>query len=181
MYLWTHHTYPVEHRYYYFNHISPLHRYDYTWHHLCLLHASLIHRYTISLELSLHIFVTSFPGYATHSYFMFLHHCYIDSLVYMHWLSMYSCCIDHGLYYWYMDIPVFPLHDCFPLLDMWTVDTWCVELSATWIKVTGATSRISHLSFLVSRYLISCYQQSSCHVIMLHVSCIILVPDILCS
>ena len=35
--------------------------------------------------------------YAVHSYFMFLLHCNTDSPVYMYWLSMYSCCIDHGL------------------------------------------------------------------------------------
>jgi len=28
-----------------------------------------------------------------------IHHCYIDTPVYMHWLSMYSCYMDHGLYY----------------------------------------------------------------------------------
>jgi len=66
------------------------------------------------------------------------------SLVYMCWLFLYSCCMDHCSYYmdyWYMDIPVFPLYDCFPLLiliflllNMWAVDIWCVELSATWIK-----------------------------------------------
>ena len=68
-----------------------------------------------------------------------------------------------------------------PLLDMWAVDMWCVELSATWIKVTRATSRISHLLFRVSHYLVSCYQQSSRPVIVLHVPCTILVPDILCN
>jgi len=68
-----------------------------------------------------------------------------------------------------IDIPVIPL------LDMWIVDIWYVELSATWIKATGATSRIPHLPFLVSRYLVLCYQQSSCPVIMLHVPCTVLV------
>jgi len=45
----------------------------------------------------------------------------------------------------------------------------------------GATSRIPHLLFFVSRYLSSCYQQSSCPVIMLHISSIVLVLDTPCS
>jgi len=84
--------------------------------------------------LSVHIFVSSFPRYSMHSYFMFLLHYYIDSSVYMYWLSMYSCYIDHGLYDCYMDIHVFPLNDyfsllklIFPLLDTWAVDMRCVE------------------------------------------------------
>jgi len=62
-----------------------------------------------------------------------------------------------------MDIPVFPLHDCFPLrilifslLDMGAVDMRCVELGAMWVHAMGATSRIPRLLFfLVSRYLVS--------------------------
>jgi len=84
--------------------------------------------------LSVHIFVSSLPRYSMHNYFMFLLHCYIDSSVYMYWLSMYSCCIDHCLYDCYMDIHVFPLHDYFPLLILkftllyrWVVDMRCVE------------------------------------------------------
>ena len=69
----------------------------------------------------------------------------------------------------------------FPLLDMWAIDMRCVELSATWIQATGATSRIPHLLFPVSRYRVSCYQQSSCPIIVLHVSCTVLVPDTLCT
>ena len=45
----------------------------------------------------------------------------------------------------------------------------CVELSATWTQATGATSRIPHLLFTFSRYLVIGYQQSSGPVIMLHV------------
>ena len=44
----------------------------------------------------------------------------------------------------------------------------------------GATSKIPHLSFHVSRYLVSCYQQSSFPIIVLHVPCTILVLE-LCS
>ena len=179
MYLWTHHTYPIVHRYYDFNHISPLHRYYYTWHHLCLLHATLIHGYTISLDIIIAYICIVVPWNSMHSYFMFLHRCYIDSPVCMHWLSLYSCCVDHYLYYMndcYMDIIVFPLLILiFPLLDIWDVDIWCVELCATWTKAMGATSRIPHLPFFVSRYLVSCYQQSSCPIIVLHVPCTVLI------
>jgi len=42
-----------------------------------------------------------------------------------------------------------------------------------------ATSRIPHLLFLISRYLV--YHQYSCHVIMLHVPCTVLIPDTLYS
>jgi len=79
----------------------------------------------------------------------------------MYWFSLYSCGMDH--------CPVFPLHDCFPLLDMWAVDMRCVELGAMWVHATGATSKILHLLFPVSYYLVICYQQSSDPVIMLHV------------
>ena len=96
-------------------------------------------------------------GYSVHSYFMFLHHSYIDSPVYMHWLSMYSCRMDHGLNYCYMYIPVFPLHDCilililiFPLLDTWAVDMRCVES-------TSIISRFSLSYFMLSTELMSCY------------------------
>jgi len=85
-----------------------------------------------------------------------------------------------------MNIPVFPLHVSFlllilifPLLDMWAVDMRRVKLSATWVQASGVTSWIPHLLFPNSYYLISCYQQSSYSVIVLHVSCIVLVPDIL--
>ena len=67
--------------------------------------------------------------------------------------------------------PVFLLHDYFPywlifsLLDMWAFDMRCVELSAMWIQAIGVTSRIPHLLFPVFRYLILCYQESSCPII----------------
>jgi len=75
-----------------------------------------------------------------------------------------------------MHIHVFLLHDyfmllilIFPLLDMWAGYMRCVELGAMWVHATGATSRIPHLLFPVSRYLVICYQQSLGPVIMLHV------------
>ena len=45
----------------------------------------------------------------------------------------------------------------------------------------GATSRIPHLLFSVSRYLVICYQQSSGPLIMLHVPCTILVLAMQCT
>ena len=89
---------------------------------------------------------------------------------------------------------IFPILDMiwiFPLLDMTAVDMRCVELSATWIQATGATSRIPHLLFPFpgilfmiscscyivpdSRDIVLCYQQSSGPVIMLPVPCTVIV------
>ena len=102
-----------------------------------------------------------------HSYIMFVHHYYIYSLVYMHCLFLYSCRVDHRSYYMnycYMYILVFPLQDYFPLLilifsllNMWADNMRCVKLSVTWTKATGPTSRIPHLLFSVSCYLVLCY------------------------
>ena len=127
--LWT---YPLSHRYYYFNHISPLHRYYYTWHHWCLLHVSLIHEYTNSLDTV--IIVT---WMLCTQLIMFVYHCYMYSLAYMHVLFLYSCHMNHRSYYMYyccMYIHVFLLHDYFPLLillflllDIWAVDMCCME------------------------------------------------------
>jgi len=152
------------------------------------------HRYIdtpIHCTPSFHILVSSLHGCSVHRYIMFTHHCYRYSPVYMHVLFLYSCHMVHRLYYMYsccMYIPIFLLRDCFPLLilifpllDMWAVDMRCVKLSATWIQDTGVTSRIPHLLFPVSRYLVICYQQSSGYVIMLHVPCIILVLAMQCT
>ena len=134
--------------------------------------------------------LSSFLGYSIHNYVLYIHHCYMYSPVSMHYL-LYSCRVYHRSYYMdycYMYIPVIPLHDCFPLLiliflllDMWLIDTRCVRISATWIQATGAISRIPHLLYIVSRSLVSWYQQSLCPIIVLHVSCIVLVLDILYS
>ena len=121
--------------------VSPSHRHSNTLNTICHvnnhytryryfmlfhIHVSLLHRYWDSRHYY-RMFVNHWytdtllhwillHGYSVHSYFMFLHHCYIDSPVYMHWLTMYSCYMDHGLYYCYMDIPMFSLQDCHPLL-----------------------------------------------------------------
>ena len=117
-----------------------------------------------------------------------LYHVY-TSLLHLHVWFLYSCYMDHRSYcmsYYCMYIHVFLLNDCFPLLmflllDIWAVDMRCVELSATWIQATGATSKIQHLLIPASRYLVICYQQSSSPVIMLHVPCTILVLAMQCS
>ena len=117
-----------------------------------------------------------------------LYHIY-TSLLHMRVLFLCSCHMDHHSYcmsYCCMYIPVFLLHDCFPLLiclllDTWAVDMRCVKLSATWISATGATSRIPHLLYIVSRYLVSWYQQSSYPIIVLIVPCSILVLTTLCT
>jgi len=141
-------------------------------------------------RLLFHIVVSSLCEYSVHSYFMFLYHCYIDSPVYMHWLSLYSCCMDHFLYYMnycYMDIPVFPLHDCFSLLilisrllDMWNIDMRCVKLSATWIQQwghllnsTSLASRCPLSYFMLVTELMSCYRVTC----IMHCTC----SDTLCS
>jgi len=97
----------------------------------------------------------------------------IDYL-YIFLLHVYSCqaitCLFPVL------LLIFSLHDCFSLLiliyitghecisllilifsllEMSVVDTRCVELSVTWISATGATSRIPHLLYIVSRYRVS--------------------------
>jgi len=68
---------------------------------------------------------------------------------------------------------VFPLHDYFPFW-YWYSRYWIHELLIC--DVWNPTSIVP-----VSRYRVSCYQQSSCHVIVLHVPCSVLVPDILYS
>jgi len=128
---------------------------------------------------------SSLPGCSVHSYILFVYHCYMYLLDF-YILSYGSPFILHVLLlHVYSCIPVtyyFPLLILiFPLLDTWAIDMRCVELSATWIQATGATSRIPHLLFPVSRYLDSCYEHSSCPVIVLHVPCTVLVLDTLCT
>jgi len=172
-------------------HVSQLHRYYCTWHYYFLF---MSHWYTDTLfhwMQSFHIFYIIVTWVLCTQ----LYHVRTSLLpilpVYMHWLFLYSCRVDHHSYYMdycYMYIPIFLLHDyfpllilIFPLLDMRVVDMRCMELSATWTKITEATSRISHLLFLVSCYLVPCYQQSPGPIIVLHVPCTMLAPDTLCS
>jgi len=64
---------------------------------------------------------------------MCMTHCDINSPVYMHCLCIYSCHINHRaycMYYCCMYLPVFPLHDYFPLLILLfpLLDTWAVDM-----------------------------------------------------
>jgi len=107
--------------------------------------------------LSGHIVVSLFPSYLMHSYFIILLHYYIDSPVYLYWLSMYSCCIDHGLYACYMHIHVFLLHDYFPLL-IWIfplLDTWALDMQC--VKSHTYCSRFPLSCFMLSIEFRSCY------------------------
>ena len=83
-------------------HASPLHRYWQSWHYYCMI---VNHWYVETLVhwRPLHV-------YSVHSHYMLLHDGDIDTRVDMHWLPMYSCCMDHDLYYGYMAIPGFPLY-----------------------------------------------------------------------
>ena len=125
--------------------------YMYSWYtdmfHGLLLHiyVPLVHGYTHSRNTAFYIIVII----VTWMLGTQLCHVY-TSLFRMYILFLYSCHMDHCLYCMY--IQVFLLHDCFPLLifpllDTWAADMRCVELSATWIQATGATSRIPHLLF----------------------------------
>ena len=159
-------------------HVSLLYRYWDTRHYYCMF---MDQWYTDTLlqRIPLH-------GYSVHSYFMFLHHYYVDLPVYMHWLHLYFCCMEHFLYYCYMDNPVFPLHDCFPLLiliflllDMWTVDMRCVKLSVTWIQATGSPLEfhISCFPFSIilfhainrAHVLLSCYMYHALFLFLIYV------------
>ena len=109
----------------------------------------------------------------------------------LHITVIYACIVhmDHRSYcmsYFCMYILVFLLHDCFSLLIFSLLD-----MSVCWYAMCetkcymdlshGATSRIPHLLYIIFRYLISWYQQSSCPMIVLLVPCTVLVLDILCS
>jgi len=84
------------------------------------------------------------------------------------WIFLYSCYMTFSCYWYWYD-----RHECC-WYAMW--ETKChVDLSH------GATSKISYLLFLVSRYLLSRYQQNSCPIIVLHVLCTVLIPDTLHS
>jgi len=126
---------------------------------------------------------------------IYCYHRYMDS---QHIIVTHACMVSLFLFYVspfilhvlllhaYSCIPVtycFPLLLLifllliFSLLDMSVVDTRCVELSATWISTTRATSRISHLLYIVSRYLVAWYQYSSYPLIVLLVPYTVLVLD----
>ena len=96
---------------------------------------------------------------SVHSYFMFLHHGYIDSPVYKHWLYMYSCCMDHGLYYYYMNIPVF--HNCILVL---------ILIFCYWIRELLICD-VQNPTSMVFRFPLSCFMLSTELMSYYHVTC----------
>jgi len=124
-------------------HVSPLHRYYYTWHYYFLF---MSHWYTDTLfhwiPLFWYICIIATWILCTQLYHVhtsLLHRFTgIHALIVSVFLSHGSLSILHELLHMY--ILVFPLHDCFPLkilifslLDMNTVDMRCRGLSAMWI------------------------------------------------
>jgi len=105
--------------------------------------------------------LSSLHGYSVHSYFMFLHHCYIDSPVYMHWLDhgfipvtrIMDYIITHGyscilviliivyvtwiIVTWVVRL-VFPLHDYFPFW-YWYSRT---EYMSCWYAMCGTKCHV---------------------------------------
>ena len=70
------------------------------------------------------------------------------------------------------------VYSCIPVAWLFLVtDIPVTGYESCWYTMCG----IPYLLFLVFCYLVSCYQQSSCPVIVLHVSCTVLVPDTLCT
>ena len=118
---------------------------------------------------SLYILFSSLHGCSVHSYIMFTHHCYTCLYCFyilVRWITVHIACL------------LLHVYSCIPVAWLFPV---------TNIPVTGYVSYwytmcgLPHLLFSVSRYLILCYQQSSGHVIMLHVPCIILVLAMQCT
>ena len=148
--------------------MTPLHIYYHTWHLLCLLHASLVYGYTISLyTVSAHIYIIVpliLDAQLLHVLTPLLY-----KLTGLHVLIVYVFLLHRP---WF--ILLLHGYSCIPV-------TWLFLVTDNYIPVTRYVSSwyamcgISHLLFPVSRHLILCYQHSSCPVIMLHVSCTVLV------
>jgi len=150
--------------------------------HYLLIHVPSIYIDTpVQWTPSFHPLVSSLHGCLVHSYIMFTHHYYIYLPVYMHWLdyfyilviwiTVHSTCIIGACIFLYSRYMIISRY-WYWYSHSWTrvlLNMRCVKLSATWIQATGATSRIPHLLFLVSHYLVIYYRQSSCHVSVLHV------------
>ena len=118
-----------------------------------LIHVPPIYRYTNLLDTSFHILVSSLHGCSVHSYILFVYHCYMYSLVYMHVLFLYSCHVDHRsycMYYCCMYLPVFPLHKYsrYWIHELLICDVW---------NPTSIVSRFPLSCFMLSTELISCY------------------------
>jgi len=135
-------------------------------------------------------------------HFMSLYHCYTDTVTLD--ITISCSCTIMSLLHWFICIYVY----CFYILVAWitTLVTWNI---ITWIfmyfrymtiflllilihTVTGHVSYwfsmcgggyLLNPTSHVSCFPLSClmYQHNSCPVIVWHVSCIIIVPDILCN
>ena len=128
---------------------------------------SSLHGHCSSLDMVLHVTLTTVITCMSDTQIWYRDYCYTNMLhVYTDRIHGYSLVYMHCLFIYILApcifLPIIPLHDRFPLLllifsllDMSVVDTQCVELSAKWISATGSTSRIPHLLYIVSRYLVS--------------------------
>ena len=155
-----------------------------------------LHGYFSTLDTVFHI-NTCYTG---HSHFISMYHCHTNTVCMpamivfvfpLHWtlfmlhgllLHEYSCIpvtwlfsvTDIDIYcYWTWMHPVTDID----ILIIGHVTCW-YAMCGTKCHVDpshGATSRIPQLSFPIFRYLVSCFQQSSCHIIVLHVPCTVLI------
>ena len=124
------------------------------------------------------LLISSLHGCSIHNYLMFTQHCDICSphectcmycfYLLVIWITVHITCV------------IVPCYPCLPII-------WLCPVTAIVIPVTGyiscwyAMCGIPHLLFPDSRCRVLCYQPSSCYVIVLHVPCTVLVPDILYS
>ena len=141
----------------------------YHWYTGTLLHWILLHGYFVHCYSCSYNTVTRFTCIHTLIVSVFLLH---GSLFLLHDYIMYSCYMTIFCYWNRYDTLVIE-HEC-----CWYAmcgNKCCVELSH------GTTSRIPHLLFPASRYLVSWYQQTSCPIIILHEPCTVLFLDTLCN
>ena len=128
--LWTYYTYPVSHRYYYFNHLSPLHRYYYTWHHLCLLHIPLIHGYANSLDTI--IIVTCSVHSISCSYITFTcihwYTCMYCFYILVIWITVHSTSIIVACIF---------LYSCYMIVSRFFIDILVTENECYWYAMCG--------------------------------------------
>jgi len=142
-----------------------------------LIHVPRIYRYTNSLDTVISyigIIVTWMLDTQLYHVHISLLHIFtgIHALIVSIFLSYGSPYILHVLLLHVSScIPVTWL---FPVID---IDILIIRYMSCWY----AMCRIPHLLYIVSRYLVSWYQQSSCPIIVLLVLCTVLVLDILCS
>jgi len=135
-------------------HVSPLHRYYYTWYHLCLLYASLIHGYT-SYHHSLDTLYTVMS-------------CIYTTVTYIH---RYTCIDCYILVVW------------ITVLITWTITT-CIFLSSYYMIVSRYLYWYSHYwtcellicdvwnpTSIVSLFLLSCFMLSIELISCYHVTC----------